>query len=108
MKAAVGWVLVLGAACFAHREFPHRRLVAVIRHIFDDCEARAAVRAVDEGIAIAAILRVKQLFEAIITGRNVRRDRDELLAGSVALDDAEVVVVCRRQVIKAFDRFDHR
>src|SRR5436853_7477416 len=39
-------------------------------------------------------------------GGDVRRERHELLARRVALDDAEVVVVGERQVIAALDRFD--
>ena len=80
MKAAVERVFVFGSAIFAHREFPHGRLRAVIRDVFDDRKARPAVRAVYERVAVAAVARVKQLSEAFVACGDVGWDGGEIVA----------------------------
>ena len=59
----------------AHREPGHRRGRPVVGHAAHDREAGAAIRAVDERVAEAAVGRVPQLGEAVVAGRGVRRDR---------------------------------
>ena len=55
VEAPVGRVLVLGPAGRAHLEAGHRRQRPVVRDAAHDREARAAVRAVDERVAVAAV-----------------------------------------------------
>ena len=55
MEAAVERVGVFGGATRAHGEILHGRCRAIIGQRPDDGEARAAVRAVDERIAVAAV-----------------------------------------------------
>ena len=69
----------------------------VVRHAAHDREARAAVGAVDERVAVAAVARVEQLREAIGTGRRVGRDQRVGLALAEALDDPEVALPGRRE-----------
>ena len=72
--AAVFDVVVFPVAVRAHREGAHRGLGPVIGHVLDDREARAAVRAVDEGIAVAAVGRVAQFPQAVLADADVRRN----------------------------------
>ena len=75
VEAAVGRILVLAAAVGAEREAGHRRVRAVVRDRADDREARAALGAVDERVAVAAVGRVEQLAQAVVAGGDVRRDQ---------------------------------
>ena len=76
MKAPVGGVGVLFLACWAHSKLRHRCFGAVVRQLAHDGKARTAVSAVDEGIMVATIIRVEQLFHASVArcqiGRNKR------------------------------------
>src|ERR671938_155723 len=64
MEPPILGVLVLAPALGAHREAGHRRQRPVVRDADDDREARSALRAVDERVAVAAILGVEELPEA--------------------------------------------
>ena len=55
MEAAIERVGVFGGATRAHGEILHGRCGAVVGQRPDDGEARAAIRAVDERIAVAAV-----------------------------------------------------
>ena len=59
VKAAVERIVVFGLAGRAHCELRHRGLRPVVGNAARDGEARAAVGAVEEGIAIAAVVRTK-------------------------------------------------
>ena len=61
VEAAVARVVVLGPAGGAHREARHRRQRPVVGDAAHDREARPAVRAVDERVAVAAVGRVEEL-----------------------------------------------
>ena len=74
VEAAVGRVLVLGAAARAHLEARHRRVRPVVRDVAHDREARPAVGAVRERVAVAPVGGVEQLGEAVGAGGAVRRD----------------------------------
>ena len=82
VEAAVGRVVVLGAAGRAHLEAGHRRERPVVRDAAHDREARAAVGAVDERVAVAAVGGVEQLGEAVVAGGAVGRDRGARLAAA--------------------------
>ena len=74
VEAPVGRVLVLPAAVAAQRETCHRRVRPVVGDAPDDREARPALRAVDERVAVAAVRRVEELVQAVVAGRDVGRD----------------------------------
>src|SRR3990172_4585079 len=99
MKPAIQRIFIFGPTRVAHRKISHGGLGAVVRDVFDDSEARPAVCAVDEGIVKTTIAWIKQLTKAIVTSCYIRRDRNELLTRSGALDHAKVVVVGPFQVI---------
>ena len=108
VKAAVARIFILGAARCAHRKVAHRGQRTVVRHAFDDGEARPAVGAVDERITVATVARVEQFAETVAAGGDVRRDGDEPRAVRVTLDDAKVAEVGGVQVVAAFDGLDGR
>ena len=76
-------------AGLAHRELLHARALAVVRHGLEDGQARAAGRAVDEGVQVAAVFGVEELGAALVAGRDVRRDED-VAALLGALDDGKI------------------
>jgi hypothetical protein len=65
VEAAVGGVFVFFGAGGAHFEGCHGGVFAVVRDVFDDGEARAAVGAVDEGMEVAAVGGVEHFAEAV-------------------------------------------
>ncbi len=105
VEAAVGGVFVLVTTTRAHRERAHRRIRPVVRQCADDAEARAAEGAVDEGIAMATVARVKQLLAALRAGGDVWHDDGGTFAGVVAAADLEAIVALRLQqrVLQALD-----
>src|ERR1700733_685593 len=95
METAVGRILVLGPATFAHREARHRREWTVIGDPADDRKARTAVGAVDERVAIAAVAGVEQLAQAVGAGRAVGRDGRVDRSTARAVEDLESTVAVR-------------
>jgi hypothetical protein len=65
MEATIQWIFILSPASGTHLERCHGRGRAVVGDISDDREAGAAVGAVDERIAVAAVLRIEQLRQAV-------------------------------------------
>jgi hypothetical protein len=55
VEAPVFGVVVFGLAGRTHFETTHRRVHAVVGQRLDDAETRAAVRAVGEGVSVAAV-----------------------------------------------------
>jgi hypothetical protein len=72
VEAAVAGILVLAAALVAHRKAGHRRIRAVVWNGTHDCEAWAALRAVEERVAVAAVRRIEELAQAVVAGGDVR------------------------------------
>ena len=66
-------ILVLAPAVGAHRERRHRRVRPVVGDGAHDREARPALRAVRERVAVAAVGRVEQLAQAVVAGGHVGR-----------------------------------
>ena len=97
VEAAVGRVVVLGLAGRAHPEAGHRRERPVVGDPADDREARPAVGAVDERVAVAPVGGVVKLAQAVLAGRPVGRDRRVRLAAARALGDAEAGLAPRRE-----------
>ena len=73
----------------------HRRPRAVVGEIADDGEARPAVGAVDERIAVPAIRRILHLPEARFAGGDVGRDDGAAGRATRAVDDDELAVPAR-------------
>ena len=92
MEAAVRRIVVLVPAGAAHPKAGHRRERPVVGDALDDREPRAAVRAVDERVAVPAVVRVEELAEAVVAGRGVGRDLRVRRAAVAALDDLEARV----------------
>ena len=72
--APVRDIAVFPLAVGAHGKALHGGLGPVVGQIADDRKARAAVGAVDEGIAIAPVFGVIQLPQAVLTHADVRRN----------------------------------
>ena len=60
----------------AHREHLHARPLTVVRKSFQDRETRPAAGAVDKGMKISSVARIKKFPAALFADRNVRRDED--------------------------------
>ena len=88
VEAAVGRIGIIAGAVRAHRERRHAGAGAVVRDGADDREARPAMGAVGEGVAVAAGRRIGDLGEAGGTGRGIGRDAGRGPAGP-AFDDGE-------------------
>ena len=91
-------------ALWAHREFAHTRPLAVIRHGIEDGQTRAAGRAVDEGVEVAAIRLIEELLFAGITDSDVWRHEDIALFPG-ALDNGKGLI--RRPVFSRRDDFQN-
>lgn len=89
VEAAVEGVLVFPAARRAEGEAGHRGVGAVVRQALEDGEARAAIGAVEEGVAVAAIGRVGKLAEAGVASGDVGRDGGDGRGVGSAGEDGE-------------------
>ena len=85
VKAAVVRIVVFRLARRTHRERLHRRVRAVVGQRFDDAEARAAVRAVRERVAVATVRRIKDFAQTIRAGGDVRQHQRGLVAAGASL-----------------------
>ena len=79
VKPPVARIGVFGRTGFAHLETAHRRGGPVIGKLVDDREARTAVRAVDEWVAVPAVIGIVELAKAIIADAEVGRDERALV-----------------------------
>src|SRR5258705_10010432 len=106
MKPTIERVLILSTTCCAHHKISHRGVLPVVRTVFNNCEARPAIRAVYKRISMAAIVLVEQFLQAVAASRDVRRNWQEFLSFRRALKDKKVGVVHRVQIVATFDRLD--
>ena len=83
-------VAVFRRAFRAHREGRHARAAPVVGHPVENRQPRTALRAVDERVQTAAVLRIKQLCTAAFTGRDIGRNKD-VAALVLALNDRKCV-----------------
>ena len=58
----------------------------------DDCETRAAVRAIDERIAVTAIRWIEQFAQTIVARGEVGWHMNDRVAIRLGLDDLELLV----------------
>ncbi len=91
VEAAICWVVVFGLASGTHRESGHGRRRPVVRNAEHDGVPRAAVRAVREGVAVAPVVGVVDLGEAVVAGCGIDADRHIGGSGVAAFDDVEAV-----------------
>ena len=104
---ALGWAWkrrsagssILAVAGRTHREGGHGGLGAVIGDILDDGKARAAIGAVDKGVAIAPVLMVEELVETIIAESDIRRDQGKALLAARALAYLKPSIARRRKIV---------
>ena len=85
VEAAVRGIVVLRLAGRAHGEARHRGLRTVVGNAARDGEARAAVGAVQKWIAVAAVVGIEQLAQAVRAGGRVGGNAGaDLAAASLA------------------------
>ena len=83
METAVGRIVIFGSALGAHRKLGHGSFGAVVGQVTHDGEARPAIGAIDEGVMVAAVLRIEQLFHAGIAGGQIGRHQRGLTLCSI-------------------------
>src|SRR3954447_1569985 len=104
VEAAIRGILVLAVAVGAHLERRHGRAFAVVRQRADDREARPALGAVDERIAVAPVAGVEQLAHALVAGGDISRPERLALAAGARVDPELALAQWReRQRCKRLD-----
>ena len=73
MESAVAWIGILGRTLRTEGKVRHRRIGTIIRQPFDQGVARAALGAINEGVAEAPISRITHFGKAFVAGKVVRR-----------------------------------
>ena len=86
---AVCGVVVFPRAGFAHLEGRHSGVAALVGSLLQNAEARAAVGARDEGVAVTPVGGVEEFFAAVFAEADIRRERLKIL-----------LVACRWQNLK--------
>ena len=95
MEPAVARVVVFAAAIGAHGERRHGGALPIVGRTGHDGEARAAVCAVEEGIAVTAIAGIVQLAQAVGAGGDIRRDERGPAGAGFARVDTEAGLAAR-------------
>jgi hypothetical protein len=75
VEAAIAGIVIFLLTVVTKGEPRHGGEGAIIGKGLDNAISRAAVGAVDEGIAVAAIVGVKQFFDAVGTGGEIRENQ---------------------------------
>jgi hypothetical protein len=83
METPVEGIIVFLLALGTHNKLPHSGLIPIVGKISDDGETGATVCAIDEGIKIASIGRIKKFFETFWAGGDIGRD----LGSYLRMDD---------------------
>ena len=107
MEAPVQRIVVFPLALRAHGKRCHRGLRPVIRNAPRDGEARPAVGAVQKRIAIAPVLGVKELPQAIRARSRIRRNPGAHTAQHLAGNDPKTRISDKGQLAHR-DRVDPR
>src|SRR5262245_17170467 len=89
VEASVQRVIVLGLAGRTQRKVTHGSVRAIVGHRLHNAKPRSTVRAGDKRVAIAPILWIAQLPEAVRACRQVRQDQGSLLIPTVAVSDSK-------------------
>jgi len=90
MESAIGGILVLGFAEFAHAKARHRRERPVVGDVLDDGVTRTAVGAIRKRIPVTSIGGIRNVKVTLVAGRGVRGDQHELPFDSFALAYFEI------------------
>ena len=106
-QQAFGWawkrrfkrIVVFGLAGRAHGELGHGGLRPVVRDAARDGEARAAVGAVGEWVAITAVGGVEELTQAVRAGRGIGGDAGRDLPYYLTRDNQEIRFAFHSQVL---------
>ncbi len=106
MEPAAGGIVVLGPAGGAHGKRCHGGERSVVGDAGDDGVARAAVGAVDEGVAVAPVCRVKQLSETVRANIAVGRYHGPAFATSAGKNGEPGLP--RRNLLRATEFGYHR
>ncbi len=107
MEAAIGDGFVLATALGAHRETRHGGSRPIVGNVARDGEARPAIGAVGERVAIAAVGRIENFGQAIGANRDIGRDRKPTLRTAAAADYFETFEMLGRNRF-ANDALDSR
>ena len=95
METPVPWIAIFASTIDTHLELFHRGIGAIVGQRFYDGETRSTVGAVGEGITKAPILRIENLAQTIIAGRDVRQNQRAFSALIGALLDFKSFVAER-------------
>jgi hypothetical protein len=87
VKASIRDISILSCARRAKVKTPHRRPLAIIRDVLNDREPGSAVRAVGERVAVASIVAVAHLMQAIVARTQIRAHQCGFVARLRALAD---------------------
>ena len=104
--AAVFDVVVLRLAIPAHGEFAHGGEGAVVGHVPDDGEPGAAVGAVEEGVAVAAVGGVVQLPQTVGAGAHVGADQRLPPGKGFAFQNGETLITRQFRQVGALNPGD--
>jgi hypothetical protein len=94
METPVCRIFIFLPALLAQPEDRHGGSLAVIGDIPDDGEPGPTIGAVDEGVVVASVSRIEELFKAIIASGDVRGYLRTGNAGLSALKDTELRIPC--------------
>jgi hypothetical protein len=78
MEAAVQRVVIFLPTQGAHRKNAHRGMHTVVGDFLHDRETGATIRAIDEGVPVAAVRRIQQLAQAVVSRSDLGRDQRAL------------------------------
>src|SRR5207253_10516251 len=92
---------VFAAALSAHGEGRHGGALAIVRRAGHDGEARPAVGAVEERVAMTVIARIVQLAQAVGAGGDIGRDEHGPTRAGFTRVDAESGFAARLLVFTA-------
>ena len=103
VETAIRRVAIFGLARGAQPELAHRGPGAIVRKLIDDRCPRTAVGAVGERVAVASVVRVEQLAQAIVAGGDVGREQTLCRGDGLALLDRETGASRRRPLDRPND-----
>src|SRR3990170_5281038 len=79
MKSPVPWIMIFPEAFGTHHEACHGSVRTVVGNGPRYGISGAAVRAVDEGIAVSPVVGIKHFPQTVVADRDIRRNQGERL-----------------------------
>ena len=98
MKAPVGRISILRFARGAHAKFSHGGGRAVVGNVGDDGVAGAAIGAIRKRIAVPPIFGLREIAQAVVTGRYVRGHQRKIAHPRPALPDLKTAEITAFQI----------